>query len=56
MTTHLELDILEYEVQWTIGSITTNKISGSDRITAELLKFFKDYDAAKVLHLICQQV
>ena len=46
MTTHLELDILECEVQWTIGSITTNKAGGSDRITAELLKFFKD-DAVK---------
>ena len=46
MTTHLELDVLECEVQWTIGSVTTNKASGSDRITAELLKFFKD-DAVK---------
>ena len=51
MTTHLELDVLECEVQWTIGSVTTNKASGSDRITAELFKILKG-DAVKVLHEI----
>ena len=52
--THLELDILECEVKWTLGSITTNKASGSDRIPAELFQVLKD-DAVKVLHSKCQQ-
>ena len=47
--THLEPDILECEVKWTLGSITMNKPSGSDGIPAELLKILKD-DAVKVLH------
>ena len=51
---HLELDILECEVKWTLGSITTNKASGGDRIPAELFQILKD-DAVKVLHSICQQ-
>jgi len=55
MVTHLELDILEHEVKWALGSITTNKASGSDRIPAELFKILK-YDTIKVLHLICQQI
>ena len=50
--THLEPDILECEVKWALGSITTNKVSGSDRIPAELLQILKD-DAVKVLHSIC---
>ena len=52
---HLEPDILETEVKWTLGSITTNKASGGDRIPAELFQILKD-DAVKVLHLICQQI
>ena len=52
---HLELHILECEVKWTLGSITMNKDSGSDRIPAELFQILKD-DAMKVLHSICQQI
>ena len=55
MITHLEPDILECEVKWTLGSITTNKASGSDGIRAELFQILKD-DAVKVLHSICQQI
>ena len=54
MITHLEPDILEWEVKWTLGSITTNKASEGDRIPAELFQALKD-DAVKVLHL-CQQI
>ena len=53
--THLELDILEYEVRWALGSITTNKPSGGDGIPVEILQILKD-DAVKVLHSICQQI
>ena len=53
--THLELDILECEVKWTLGSITTNKASGGDRIPVELFRILKD-DAVKVLHSICQKI
>ena len=53
--THLELDTLECEVQWTLGSITTNKASGDDGIPVELLQILKD-NAVKVLHSICQQI
>ena len=53
--THLEPDILEWEVMWALGSITTNKASGGDRIPAELFQILKD-DALKVLHSICQQI
>ena len=53
--THLQPDILECEVKWALGSITTNKASGGDGISAELLQILKD-DAAKVLHSICQQI
>ena len=52
--THLELDILKYEVKWALGSITMNK-GGGDRIPVELFKILKD-DAVKVLHSICQQI
>ena len=55
MITHLEPDILEYEVKWALGSITTNKASGGDRIPIELFQIVKD-DAVKVLHSICQQI
>jgi len=52
---HLEPDILECEVKWALGSITTNKASGGDGIAAELFQILKD-GAVKVLHSICQQV
>ena len=48
-------DILECEVKWVLGSITTNKASGGDGIPVELFQILKD-DAAKVLHSICQQI
>ena len=47
--THLEPDILECEVKWALGSITTNKASGGDGIPVELFQILKD-DAVKVLH------
>ena len=53
--THLEPDILEYEVKWALGSITMNKASGGNGIRVELFKILKD-DVVKVLHSICQQV
>ena len=53
--THLEPDILECEVKWALGSITTNKASGGDGIPVELFQILKD-DAVKVLHFICQQI
>ena len=49
----LEPDILEREVKWALGSITTNKASGGDGIPVELLQILKD-DVVKVLHSICQ--
>ena len=52
---HLEPDILEYEVKWALGSITTNKPSGSDGIPVELFQILKDY-VVKVLLSICQQI
>ena len=55
MVTHLEPDILESEVKWALGSITTNKVSGADRIPDELFQILKE-DAVKVLHSICQQI
>ena len=55
MFTYLELDTLECEVKWAIGSITANKVSGGDGIPAELLKILKK-DAVKVLHSVCQQI
>ena len=54
MITHLEPDILECEVKWTLGSITTNKASGGDGIPVEF-QILKD-DAIKVLHSTCQQI
>ena len=53
--THLEPDILECEVKWTLESITTNRASGGNGIPAELFQILKD-DAVKVLHSICQQI
>ena len=49
MITHLEPDILEYEVKWALGSITMNKPSGGDGIQFELFQILKE-DAVKVLH------
>ena len=51
VATDLEPDILECEVKWALGSITTNK----GGIPAELFQILKD-DALKVLHSICQQI
>ena len=53
--THLEPDILESEVKWALGSITTNKVIEGDGIPAELFKILKD-DAVKVLYSVCQQI
>ena len=53
--THLEPDILEYEVKWALRSITTNKAGRGDRIPVELFEILKD-DAVKVLHSVCQQI
>ena len=53
--THLQLDILECEVKWALGSISTNNASGGDGIPAELFQVLKD-DAVKMLHSICQQI
>ena len=55
MIPHLEPDILEFEVKWALGSITTNKAGGGDGIPVELFQILKD-DALKVLHSICQQI
>ena len=52
---HLEPDILECKVKWTFGSITTDKGSGGDGISAKLFPILK-YDAVKALHCICQQI
>ena len=55
MITHLEPHILECEVKWALGSITSSKASGGDGIPVELFQILKD-DALKVLHSICQQI
>ena len=55
VVTHLELDILECEAKWALGSITISKASGGDRIPAELFQILKD-NTVKVLHSICQQI
>ena len=52
--THLELDILECEVKWLLGSITKNKANGGDGIPGELFQILKD-DAVKMPQSICQQ-
>ena len=53
--THLEPDVLECKVQWSLGGITTNKANGSCDIPTELFKKLKD-SAVEVLHSICQQI
>ena len=55
VVTHLEPDILEYEVKWALESITMNKASGGNGIPAELFQILK-YDAVKVLHSLFQQI
>ena len=55
MITHLEPDLLECEVKWALGSITTNKAIGGDRIPGELFQILKD-DAVKGFHSICQRI
>ena len=55
VATHLEPDILEYEVTWALRSITNNNASGGDGIPAELFQILKD-DAVEVLHSVCQQI
>ena len=55
MITHLEPDIMEPEVTWALGSITTGKASGGDAIPVELFQILKD-DSVKVLYSICQQI
>ena len=55
MITYLGPDILEFEVKWALGNITTNKGSGSDGIPVELFQIIKD-DAVKVLHPLCQKM
>ena len=55
VVTHIEPDILQSEVKWTLGNITTNKASGGGGIPAELFQILKD-DAVKVPHSICQQI
>ena len=55
MITHLEPDILECEVKWTLGSFTRNKANEGNGIPAELFQTLKDH-AVKVLHSICQQI
>ena len=55
MIPHLEPDIVECEVKWGLGRITTNKASGGDIIPVKLFQILKD-DAVKVLHSICQQI
>ena len=54
MITHLQPDILEWEVKGALGSITTIKASGGDRIPAELFQILKD--TVNVQHSICQQI
>ena len=55
MITHLQPNILEGEVKWTLGNITMNKASGGDGIPVELFQLLRD-DAVKVLHSVCQQI
>ena len=55
VVTHLELDILKSEVNWALGSITTNEASGGNEIPAELFQILKD-DVIKVLHSTCHKI
>ena len=53
--THLEPDILEWEVKWALEGITTNKASGGEGIPVELFQILKD-DGVKLLHSVCQEI
>ena len=55
MITHLEPDILECEVKWALGSITTDKVSGGDGIPTELFQILKD-DTVQLLHSLHQKI
>ena len=55
MITPLEPDILEFEVKWALGSITTNKASGGDGIPVELFQILED-DPVKVMHSLYQEI
>ena len=55
VVTNLKPDVLECEVKWALGSITTNKASGSDGMLGELFQILKD-DVVKVLHSVCQKI
>ena len=55
VVSHPELDILECEVKWALGSTAVNKASGCDEIPVELFKSLKEY-AIKVLCSLCQQI
>ena len=55
MVTHLEPNILECEIKWTLGGITMKEARGGDEIPAEIFQILKD-DAIKVLHSICQRI
>ena len=55
VTTYQKPDILECELKWALGSITTNKASGGDGIPVELYQILKD-DAVEVLHSTCQHI
>ena len=55
VNTHLQPDILEWEVKWALGSITTNKASGGNGIPVELFQILND-DTVKMLHSICPQL
>ena len=52
--THLQPDILECEVKWVLGSVTTNKATGGDGISAKLFQILND--AVRVLHSICREI
>ena len=55
MCAHLKPDILECDIKWALGSITTNKTSGDDRIPAEIFQILKN-DAVKLLHLVYHHI
>ena len=55
MITHLEPDILKYEVKWVLGGMTMNQVNGGNGIPVELFQILRD-DAVKLLQSICQQI
>ena len=54
MITDLEPNILECEVKWALGSITTNKASGDDELLAKIFQILKDDTVKSMLHSVCQ--